>query len=55
MYLARQLTTMSLAQVGRYFGRDHTTVRHACRKVEAALLHDAELPALLRRVRAELL
>lgn len=33
MYLARALTTESLAQIGRYFGhRDHTTVSHGCRK-----------------------
>jgi len=33
MYLARTLTTESLAQIGRYFGhRDRTTVSHGCRK-----------------------
>jgi len=36
MYLARQLTTRSLPEIGRRFGgRDHTTVLHACRRVEA--------------------
>ena len=54
MYLARRLTEMSLAQIGEYFGRDHSTVRHACQKVEDALVNDAELPALLRRLEAEL-
>src|SRR5262249_27709520 len=35
MYLARQLTPLSLEQIGEYFGgRDHSTVLHACRKVE---------------------
>src|SRR5207302_3605662 len=38
MYLARQLTPLSLQQIGAYFGgRDHSTVLHACRKVERAL------------------
>jgi len=33
----RTLTTMSMPQIGRYLGgRDHTTVLHACRVVEAA-------------------
>jgi len=36
MYLARKLTTRSLPEIGRRFGgRDHTTVLHACRRVEA--------------------
>jgi chromosomal replication initiator protein len=35
MYLARKLTTRSLPEIGRRFGgRDHTTVLHACRRVE---------------------
>jgi len=34
MYLARELTHLSLAQVGEHFGgRDHTTVLHAHRKI----------------------
>ena len=44
MYLSRELTESSLNQIGRYFGRrDHTTVLHSCRKISAALSHDAEL------------
>ena len=36
MYLARELTHLSLAQIGEQFGgRDHTTVLHAHRKVTA--------------------
>ena len=35
MYLAKQLTTMSLPEIGRKFGgRDHTTVLHAVKKIE---------------------
>jgi len=34
MYLMRQLTDLSLVEIGRYFsGRDHTTVLHACSRV----------------------
>ncbi len=35
MYIAKQLTTRSLPEIGRKFGgRDHTTVMHAVRKIE---------------------
>jgi len=38
MYLAKQLTTHSLPDLGRKFGgRDHTTVLHAIRNVESLL------------------
>ena len=35
MALAKDLTSKSLPEIGRAFGgRDHTTVLHACKKVE---------------------
>jgi chromosomal replication initiator protein len=41
MYLSRQLTTRSLPEIGRRFGgRDHTTVLHACRRVESLCTED---------------
>jgi chromosomal replication initiator protein len=55
MYLARELTPLSLAQIGAYFGgRDHSTVLHACRKVEEALDRDTGLAQTLRRLSADL-
>ena len=36
MYLAKELTQKSLPEIGDAFGgRDHTTVLHACRKIES--------------------
>lgn len=44
MYLAKQLTTRSLPEIGRKFGgRDHTTVIHAVRKIEELRVGDAGL------------
>ena len=53
MYLSKQLTQRSLPEIGRKFGgRDHTTVMHACRKIEQLITmdrHFAEDVELLRR------
>ena len=37
MYLIRQLTKLSLPDIGKEFDRDHSTVLYAIRKVEVAL------------------
>ncbi len=44
MYLAKTLTLRSLPEIGRRFGgRDHTTVLHAVRKIEALVSKDLAL------------
>ena len=44
MYLAKQLTSRSLPEIGRKFGgRDHTTVMHAVRKIEELIAEDPSL------------
>ena len=44
MYLAKQLTTLSLPQIGKRFGnRDHTTVMHAVRKIEELKISDLSI------------
>jgi chromosomal replication initiator protein len=54
MYLAKQLTSRSLPEIGRKFGgRDHTTVMHAVKKVDELRHGDpgfAEDVELLRRM-----
>jgi chromosomal replication initiator protein len=55
MYLTRQLTDLSLKQIGAYFGcRDHSTVLHACRKIERALTRDAALCGAVKQLHAAL-
>jgi chromosomal replication initiator protein len=56
MWLAKQITTRSLPDIGRRFGgRDHTTVLHAVRRIEALKVEDAviarDLDVLLRKLR----
>ena len=44
MYLARELTSLSLEEIGSYFGgRDHTTVLHASRTIAARRKDSSEL------------
>ncbi len=54
MYLAKQLTTKSLNDIGKKFGKkDHTTVMHACKQVDKIKASDIELQEeinLLERV-----
>ncbi|RDE10500.1 helix-turn-helix domain-containing protein [Pelagibacterium lacus] len=55
MYLCHVLTGLTMTQVGRYFGRDRTTVAHACAVVEDLRddpVFDAALDAIERRVTA---
>ena len=53
MYLAKQLTSRSLPEIGRHFGgRDHTTVMHGVRKIEELKALDSQISddlVLLRR------
>jgi chromosomal replication initiator protein len=56
MWIAKQITTRSLPDIGRRFGgRDHTTVLHAVRRIEALRVEDPalgrDLDVLLRKLR----
>jgi chromosomal replication initiator protein len=56
MWLTKQLTTRSLPDIGKRFGgRDHTTVIHAVRRIEALRAADPrlarDLEELLRKLR----
>ena len=54
MYLARELTSLSLAQIAREFDRDHSTVLHALRVVEERNEPGSELAGDIHSVRAAL-
>jgi len=48
MYLAKELTSSSLPEIGRAFGgKHHTTVLHSVNKIEALRQHDVDLNRML--------
>ena len=54
MYLARQLTSGSLEEIGGYFGgRDHSTVLHASRAITRLADEDVQLRSLLDEIASE--
>lgn len=55
MYLARELTNASLPQIGEEFGgRDHSTVLHACDKIQHQLEKDPGLQKQLEEIKQRL-
>lgn len=55
MYLAKQLTSRSLPEIGRKFGkRDHTTVMYAIRRIEELRPKDAALDEDVEQLRRSL-
>ncbi|MBZ0267538.1 chromosomal replication initiator protein DnaA [bacterium] len=51
MTLSRELTNLSLSEIGsRFGGRDHTTVMHACEKIGTQRDQDPQLRAILQRL-----
>jgi len=55
MYLAKQLTSRSLPEIGRKFGkRDHTTVMYAIRRIEELRPKDPALDEDVEQLRRSL-
>jgi chromosomal replication initiator protein len=55
MYLMRELTRQSLAEIGRMFGgKAHSTVIYACDKLEKEMQTDADLALTVRSLKARL-
>ena len=52
MYLMRQLTDLSLDDIGKELGgRDHSTIMHGCEKIEKELTHNATLRREIEAIR----
>ncbi len=50
MYLCREMTDLSLPQIGEAFNRDHTTIMHAHDKITAELKSDSQLKLLIEEL-----
>ena len=48
MYITRDLTNLSLPQIGQVFGnRDHTTVLHGCNQIANAIKNDSSMASVV--------
>ena len=47
MYLIREMTDLSFPEIGRFMGRDHTTVLHAINKTQVQIEKDESFSAAL--------
>ena len=54
MYLCRELTDISLPRIGNKFGRDHTTVIHACEKITKLRKEDKNFNSQLEKYEQEI-
>ena len=54
IYLIRSLTGLTLDNIGKVFGRDHSTILHSIRKVEDALPNDPETADIIRDITANI-
>ena len=55
MYLAKQMTSRSLPEIGRRFGgRDHTTVMHGVKRIEELMIQDGQVAEDLEMLRRTL-
>jgi chromosomal replication initiator protein len=54
MYLIRELTDLTLDDIGKLFGRDHSTVIHALKKIEDEKDVNSEISDAIRDVQANI-
>ncbi len=55
MFLARELTDLSLPKLGNEFGgKDHTTIIHACNKIKKQFVENRELKDMIEKLKHEI-
>ena len=54
MYIIREKTGLSLPEIGREFGKDHTTIMNAINKIEAMMKKDPDFKASIKDLSANI-
>ena len=55
MYLIREMTDTSFPKIGDIFGgRDHTTVKYACSKIEYEIKQDNNFAEIINSLKKEI-
>ena len=55
IYLTREMTGMSLPQIGNVFGgRDHTTIMHSCKVMENTVREDPGMKSLVNSIKRQI-
>jgi len=54
MYIVRSMTSMSLPEMGKFYGMHHTTVMHSVEKIETALKTDKGLADIIKDIKANI-
>ena len=55
IYLTREMTGMSLPQIGSVFGgRDHTTIMHSCKVMENTVREDPGMKSLVNSIKRQI-
>lgn len=54
MYIIREKTGLSLPEIGREFGKDHTTIMNAVNKIEAMMKKDPDFKTLIKDLSANI-
>ena len=50
IYLTRELAQLSTTRIGDAFGRDHSTIMHACRKTADSIAADKEFARIVDEI-----
>ena len=50
IYLIRHMTNLSLADIGKEFGKDHTTALYSVQKIDAQMKNDPALAQTIREI-----
>ncbi|MCR5594582.1 MAG: chromosomal replication initiator protein DnaA [Lachnospiraceae bacterium] len=56
MYLCRDITDVSLSDIGKLLGKkDHTTIMHGCKKIESDMANNEELAQKIKSIKNRIL